>query len=67
MRQEENSLEGLETLQKVVPFAPFATSYGMGWKGLQAVRYRESSADGEISTSSVPRMCFPWASGGRKS
>ena len=53
MRKEENSLKGLETLQKVVPFAPFATSFRMGWKGLQAVRYRESSADHEISTFSV--------------
>jgi AraC family transcriptional regulator len=53
-QQEEYSLEGLETLQKIVPFPPLATSYGRGWKGLQAVRYRESSANGEFSTSSVP-------------
>jgi hypothetical protein len=53
MRKEENSLKGLETLQRVVPFAPFATSFRMGWKGLQAVRYRENSADDEISMSSV--------------
>jgi hypothetical protein len=25
------------------PVCPSATSYGMGWKGLQAVRYRDSS------------------------
>src|SRR5260370_36726128 len=37
MRQEE-----LEALQKIFPFAPLATSYGMGWKGLQAVRYLKS-------------------------
>ena len=53
-QQEEYSLEGLETLQKIVPFPPLATSYGREWKGLQAVRYRESSANGEFSTSSVP-------------
>src|SRR5258708_35426416 len=41
--QEGNSLKELEALQKIVPFAPLATSYGMGWKGLQAVRYRDSS------------------------
>src|SRR5260221_14498230 len=39
--QEGNSLKELEALQKIVPFAPLATSYGMGWKGLQAVRYRK--------------------------
>jgi AraC family transcriptional regulator len=38
MRQEENGLKELEELQKMVPFALCATSYGMGWKGLQAVR-----------------------------
>ena len=50
MRKEENSLKGLETLQRVVPFAP---SFRMGCKGLQAVRYLENSADDEISMSSV--------------
>jgi hypothetical protein len=33
-----NSLKGLEAMQKISPFAPLSTSYGMGWKGLQAVR-----------------------------
>jgi hypothetical protein len=42
--QEENSLKELEALQKIFPFAPFATSYGMGWKGLQAV-FRKRNAD----------------------
>jgi AraC family transcriptional regulator len=41
--QEGNSLKELEALQKIVPFAPSATSYGTGWKGLQAVRYRDNS------------------------
>jgi AraC family transcriptional regulator len=40
--REGNSLKELEALQKIVPFAPLATSYGMGWKGLQAVRYRKN-------------------------
>ena len=53
-QEEEYSLEGLETLQKIVPFPPLATSYGRGWKGLQAVRYRDSSANGEFSASAVP-------------
>ena len=48
MRREENSLKELEALHKIVPFAPSATSYRMGWKGLQAVRYRESPG-GEFS------------------
>jgi AraC family transcriptional regulator len=49
IRNTENSLQELEARQKLVPFAPSATSYRMGWKGLQAVRYRESPASGEIS------------------
>jgi AraC family transcriptional regulator len=39
---EENALKDLEARQKIVPFEPVSTSYGMGWKGLQAVRYRNS-------------------------
>jgi AraC family transcriptional regulator len=44
IRQEENSVKELEALQKDVPFVPSATSYGMGWKGLQAVRYFDSAS-----------------------
>ncbi len=51
--QEGNSLKELEALQKIVPFAPLATSYGMGWKGLQAVRYRDSSGR-ELSVAHTP-------------
>jgi hypothetical protein len=51
--QEGNSLKELEALQKNVPFAPFATSYGMGWKGVQAVRYRDNSAR-ELSVEHKP-------------
>jgi len=39
MRQEENRLKELEARQKLIPFVPSATSYGMSWKALQAVRY----------------------------
>jgi AraC family transcriptional regulator len=40
---EENSLKELEARQKLIPFDPSATSYRMGWKALQAVRYRTTS------------------------
>jgi AraC family transcriptional regulator len=53
MRQEENSLKDLDARQKIVPFAPVSTSYGMGWKGLQAVRYR-NSPHGEFSAAYTP-------------
>jgi PEP-utilising enzyme, PEP-binding domain len=49
MRREENSLKEIDTLQKIVPFAPLMTSYGMGWKALQAVRYSKSPASYELS------------------
>jgi AraC family transcriptional regulator len=49
MQQEENSLKELEALQKFIPFAPSETSYRMGWKGMQAVRYRRIPASGEFS------------------
>ena len=49
MRQEE-----VEALQKVFPFAPLATSYGMGWKGLQAVRYHKSHI-GELSAAGTAK------------
>ena len=49
MRREENSLKELEERQKVIPFAPYATSYRIGWKGMQAVRWRKVPASGEVS------------------
>jgi AraC family transcriptional regulator len=39
MQREENSLKELETLQKFTPFTPSETSKGMGWKGMQALRF----------------------------
>jgi AraC family transcriptional regulator len=49
MQQEENDLKELEALQKFIPYAPCETSYRMGWKGMQAVRYRRIPASGELS------------------
>jgi AraC family transcriptional regulator len=54
IRQEENSLKELEAIQKVFPFGPSATSYGMGWKELQALRYRNSHIS-ELSVAVTPR------------
>ena len=42
MRQEESGSKELDAVLKNVPIAPCCTSYGMGWKGLQAVHYRKS-------------------------
>jgi AraC family transcriptional regulator len=43
MRQEESGFkEEFDALLGDVPFAPCATSDGMGWKGLQAVHYCKS-------------------------
>ena len=45
----------IESTQKFVPLTPSVTSYGMGWKTLQAVHYRGSAASGEFSLPPVPR------------
>lgn len=42
MRQEEISLKQIEARHKIPPSAPFAASYTMGWKGLQADRRRHA-------------------------
>src|ERR1700751_3346529 len=49
MEREENSLKEFEAVQKLYPFAPSATSSGMGWEALQALRWRKGPASGEIS------------------
>ena len=54
----ENSPKELEALQKFVPFAPCTTSYRMGWKGLEAVRYRTDSANVEITLPPVSYHCL---------
>jgi two-component sensor histidine kinase len=48
-QQEETSLEELEARQKLIPFVPSATSFRMGWKALQAVRYCNMPASVEYS------------------
>jgi AraC family transcriptional regulator len=55
-RQQENGLKELEALQKMLAFAPFATSDRRGWKGLQAARYRKNVANGEFSGSAIMHM-----------
>jgi AraC family transcriptional regulator len=49
MRQEENSLKELEERQKLLPIAPCAASYRMGWKGMQAVSYRKIPTSSELN------------------
>jgi AraC family transcriptional regulator len=53
-QQEESNFKEFEALQRAYPFAPVATSYGMGWKSLQALRYRKSDS-GELSGAGAPR------------
>ena len=54
-RQDDNIRKRIESTEKFVPFTSSATSYGMGRKTLQAVRYRESPASGELSLPPVSR------------
>ena len=50
IRQNENILKRTEATQRFVRFAPSATSDGLGWKALQAVRYRNSPVSGEAES-----------------
>ena len=52
IRQKENTLKELEALQKCLPFAASETSYGMGWKGMQAARNK--APPGEFSAMAAP-------------
>jgi AraC family transcriptional regulator len=45
----ESLRKRIESTEEFVPLTPWATSYGMGWKTLQAVRYRKTPATGEFS------------------
>src|ERR1700756_1423152 len=45
----------IESTEKFVPLTPSVTSYGLGWKTLQAVHYREGLASGEFSLPPVSR------------
>jgi AraC family transcriptional regulator len=53
MQREENGLKELDALQKMVPFAPFATSDRRGWNGLQAVRYHTTPSR-EVTVTGTP-------------
>jgi AraC family transcriptional regulator len=57
VRQNEIILKRIETTQRFVPFTPSATSYGLEWNAMQAVRYLESkgTASGELSAAQVSR------------
>ncbi|HXM05357.1 MAG TPA: AraC family transcriptional regulator, partial [Chthoniobacterales bacterium] len=48
-REIENNNKELEALQKSIPYPPCTTSYGLGWKGVEAVRYRRDSAKVEFT------------------
>ena len=50
----ENILKELEARQKLIPFVPSETSYRMGWKGMQAVRYRTMPASVDYSLPPAP-------------
>src|SRR6201987_3593136 len=52
-QQQENSLKEFTALQKMVPFAPFATSDSRGWNGLQAVRYHTTPTR-EVTVTGTP-------------
>jgi hypothetical protein len=45
----ENNIKELEVLQKSIPYPPCTTSYGLGWQGLEAVRYIKGSANEEFT------------------
>jgi AraC family transcriptional regulator len=53
--QEENIVKRVEGAQRFAPFTPSATSYGLEWNALRAVRYLKSSASGEFSMPPAPR------------
>ena len=48
MQPKENGLEELETVHKIIPVDPSTASYRMGWKGLQAFRWK-IPAGGEVT------------------
>ena len=54
-RQDDNIRKRIESTEEFVPFTPSATSYGLEWKALRAVRYLKSPASGEFSMPSASR------------
>jgi AraC family transcriptional regulator len=55
VRQNENIVKRIEGTQRFDAFTPSATSYGLEWETLQAVRYLKSPASGEFSMAPAPR------------
>ena len=49
IRQKEIILKRTEPAQRFVPFTPSATSYGLEWNTLRAVRDLKSSTLGQFS------------------
>jgi len=49
VQQKENIVTRIEGIQRFVPFTPAATSYGLEWNALRAVRDLKSSTIGEFS------------------
>jgi AraC family transcriptional regulator len=56
-RRIENKIKELAAQQKFIPYLPCTTSYGLGWKGLEAARYRTDSAKVEFTIPPVPYHC----------
>ena len=48
-RPNEIVLKRIESTQRFVSFTPSATSYGLEWNALRAVRYLKGSTVGEFS------------------
>src|SRR5215471_11662406 len=55
VRQSENIVKRIEGTQRFGAFTPSATSYGLEWETLQAVRYLKSAASGEFSMPAARR------------
>jgi AraC family transcriptional regulator len=51
----EDIRKRIESIEKFVPFTQSATSYGLEWDAMHAVRYRKSPANGEFSLPPVSR------------
>jgi hypothetical protein len=54
-RRNDNILKRIGATRRFVPLAPSATSYGLEWNAMEAVRYRKSSANAKFSLPHVSR------------
>jgi hypothetical protein len=54
-RRNDNMLKRIGATRRFVPLAPSATSHGLEWNAMEAVRYRKSPANGEFSLPRVSR------------